>query len=558
MSLPKDPLQLRVDVVDTLVSPGPSSHNGLCNHITKCLMSWLEPVSFHFHDCVGVFSKAGVASVKVIPVLEGAQFDVCHAWLTGAALDNHRLDLSHHQQGLPGLPMGWKLGYQLTRRCIGMSRWLQWNSIVFCWPMGNVDQPPGLGTACSRVFNPSGLSHHLSQTQHSRCRAVHEALQTLSTFETGCSLAPNSKSSDAPWTDESTDIGHSANGATVNATNLVNSTDPIDNSANATEPNAADPDAADPDAADAADADILSTSNPEQGQPAVVPSCSPLPHGQGQSTAATPDPPNVQLNSDTLGAQRQLVVDQSPYSTPGMLIPDQPQGTSVYQGTQHTLGANTWSLFCSQTDWEFAHWAKLSGPSSSALTELLAIPECIQAIYGDPEFTEHLILAPEHHYTDHECKCRVYSEMHTGDWWWAVQRSLKLCQQGATVIPVIISSDKTLLTHFCRKAAYPAYLTIGNVLKEIRWKPSHHVQMLIGYLPTTKLKGLANKAAQHRALANIFHSCMHTILAPIAMSGETGVAMMSSDRIWHWCHPIFAVFIGDFPEQSLVTCTYTN
>jgi hypothetical protein len=74
--------------------------------------------------------------------------------------------------------------------------------------------------------------------------------------------------SDAPWTNESTDIGHSANGATVNATNLVNSTDPIDNSANATEPNAADPDAAnpdaadpdaaDPDAADAADADILS------------------------------------------------------------------------------------------------------------------------------------------------------------------------------------------------------------------------------------------------------------------------------------------------------------
>lgn len=47
--------------------------------------------------------------------------------------------------------------------------------------------------------------------------------------------------------------------------------------------------------------------------------------------------------------------------------------------------------------------------------------QCIRAIYGDPQFTEHLILAPERHYTDHERDCRVYSEMYTGDWWWAVQ-----------------------------------------------------------------------------------------------------------------------------------------
>jgi hypothetical protein len=31
---------------------------------------------------------------------------------------------------------------------------------------------------------------------------------------------------------------------------------------------------------------------------------------------------------------------------------------------------------------------------------------------------------------------------------------------------------------------------------------------------------------------------------------------MTADGIWHRCHPIFAVFIGDHPEQALVTCTY--
>ena len=49
-----------------------------------------------------------------------------------------------------------------------------------------------------------------------------------------------------------------------------------------------------------------------------------------------------------------------------------------------------------------------------------AIP-CIRALFGDPKFTNDLVFAPERHYADREKTCRVYSEMHTGDWWWSVQ-----------------------------------------------------------------------------------------------------------------------------------------
>ena len=59
-------------------------------------------------------------------------------------------------------------------------------------------------------------------------------------------------------------------------------------------------------------------------------------------------------------------------------------------------------------------------------------------------------------------------------------------------------------------------------------------------------------------MANLYHFCMDLILSPIMAYGETGVAMMSGDGIWHQCHPIYAVFIGDYPEQVLVTCTYNN
>lgn len=104
--------------------------------------------------------------------------------------------------------------------------------------------------------------------------------------------------------------------------------------------------------------------------------------------------------------------------------------------------------------------------------------------------------------------------------------------------------------------AYPVYLTIGNIRKDIRRKPSRRAQMLVAYIPVTKFAGIPNKAGRRRALANLFHACMRHLLAPISAVGETGIEMKSGDGIWRRCHPIFAAFAGDYPEQALVSCTY--
>ncbi|KAH9173949.1 hypothetical protein EDB89DRAFT_2152812 [Lactarius sanguifluus] len=292
-----------------------------------------------------------------------------------------------------------------------------------------------------------------------------------------------------------------------------------------------------------------------------------------------------------------VVVERFSYGSAGVPLPGVHQGLSLYQTSLEALGQSIWAPFQSQGDWELARWAKMRGPTSSAVADLLAIPQlvdrlelsyrnprelnniidqlpgrppfkcwellisdetlhfyyrdivqCLRALYGDPEFARDMVFTPERHYTRHDRTCRVYSDMHTGDWWWAVQTSLETHRPGATVIPVILSSDKTQLTLFRGKVAYP---------KSSR-KPSRRAQILIGYIPTAKLTSLTNKAARRRALANLFHSCMQTILAPIASYGETGVAMMSGDGTWRRCHPIFAVFVGDYPEQVLVTCTYSG
>ena len=54
-------------------------------------------------------------------------------------------------------------------------------------------------------------------------------------------------------------------------------------------------------------------------------------------------------------------------------------------------------------------------------------------------------------------------------------------------------------------------------------------------------------------LANIFHHCFSHNLDPLARVGETGIEMTSGDGIV--CHglPLFACFVGDYPEQVLVS-----
>jgi hypothetical protein len=97
-------------------------------------------------------------------------------------------------------------------------------------------------------------------------------------------------------------------------------------------------------------------------------------------------------------------------------------------------------------------------------------------------------------------------------------------------------------------------MTIGNLPKEIRRKPSRGGQILLGYLPTSKLESLPTEAGRRRALANLFHACMGRILEPLKKAGVDGVEMRSGDGVLRRTHPIFAIFVGDYPEQLLVTC----
>ncbi|KAJ7127996.1 hypothetical protein C8R44DRAFT_548014, partial [Mycena epipterygia] len=181
--------------------------------------------------------------------------------------------------------------------------------------------------------------------------------------------------------------------------------------------------------------------------------------------------------------------------------------------------------------------------------------ECVAELIGNPAFKDAMRYAPQRLYADKEGDVEVIDEMWTASWWWEIQKRLP---PGSTVAPLILSSDKTMLSNFRGdNSAWPVYLSIGNIGKETRRQVSAHATVLIGYLPIPKFDCF-DKNTRSLAKYRLFHKCMATIMESVIKAGTSGHDMVCADSLVRNVWPIFAAYVADYPEQCLVSCCKEN
>ena len=241
---------------------------------------------------------------------------------------------------------------------------------------------------CERWFSPRGHSQHVSKTRDTRCRdvlTVSRAPRASSSIQRTAApplLSPNGalpasrggSDTEIAVTRGSSDIEIAVTQGACYCFSFIHVSEILPTISD-TEDVCIDP----PDPADVADADAYEELSHENltATPPTLPDQTTLPE--------VPEIPDLRQREDQTGENNQAdlmssqrtsastVVDEFPFGSPGMPIPDRRRGSTVYELRQVSTDS-PWAPFHSELDWTMARWMKMHGSTSRAVTQLLEMP----------------------------------------------------------------------------------------------------------------------------------------------------------------------------------------
>ncbi|KAG8727009.1 hypothetical protein FRC10_006501, partial [Ceratobasidium sp. 414] len=185
------------------------------------------------------------------------------------------------------------------------------------------------------------------------------------------------------------------------------------------------------------------------------------------------------------------------------------------------------------------------------------IVEVVADVMANPAFNGLMDFAPERRYTAGDCSNRVYGNASSARWWWRTQ--CRIPDKSATIIPLIIASDRTRLSSMSGgQEGYPLYVSLASIDKSVRRQTTSGATVLVAYLPVEDFENVANAEERARLKNDLTHRAMEVIVEPLRKASKEGVEMVCPDGRTHRCYPIVAGNIADWPEHCMMACTADN
>ncbi|KAG8728335.1 hypothetical protein FRC10_005061, partial [Ceratobasidium sp. 414] len=192
------------------------------------------------------------------------------------------------------------------------------------------------------------------------------------------------------------------------------------------------------------------------------------------------------------------------------------------------------------------------GPQNSYLFTRHII-EVVCDIMADPSFEDDMRFTAERRWEDEACTNRIYGDSWTTDWWWRMQ--LRIPDKFATIVPLIISSDRTSLSTMAGgQEAYPVYITVANIKKSVRRETNRKATALLAYLPVDDFENAPNAQEKSRLKHTLTHRAMEKIAEPLRTASNEGIEMLCADGRFRRGYPIVAGEVLDWKEQCVHAC----
>ncbi|CAI5991496.1 unnamed protein product [Closterium sp. NIES-64] len=171
--------------------------------------------------------------------------------------------------------------------------------------------------------------------------------------------------------------------------------------------------------------------------------------------------------------------------------------------------------------------------------------EAVLEMFGNPENAEGFVLFATQ---ENSAAGRVYTTPQSARYWQEAQKAaVEMFGEGAVVVPLILSSDATVVSGNERVRVGAVYISIANIPLRRRWLDCGKILLALLPFPPSNMTPAMK--------VELFQAAMKIVLADLIVASHTGLAATDPTGVSRFIVPLLFSYVADYPETCKVSCT---